>query len=315
MKNNRIVIINLNPAYDIHYNVDSFQPYGESYGKMVCRNIGGKGVNVALALTEFEVENECMIAVGRNNASDFMSKMAGINCYIHKCEGSIRENITIHKKGFDDTRISIDSFSIDESDLEWIKRGVSVKENDVLAFCGRLPKGITPECIVELLSKFQRQGVKIVVDSNSFSLDDIAKLKPWLIKPNKQELEALVGKSMESLDDCVTTAKTIIQKGIENVLVSLGKEGAFLVRENNECIFCQAPDIEAVSTVGAGDSAIAGFLYAYFNEMSIESCLMYSCAFGSASCLEEGTHPPSRKNVERLFAQIKEKNKYGCKSV
>lgn len=304
-----IVVINPNPAYDVHYLVDGFEPYGESYGSLICRNIGGKGVNVALALRAFGKTPTCIVAAGKENSAEFIERLAesGVKAMFIECDGAVRENITLHKSGFRDTRVSVDSFRSDDGLFERIVEKVNrigADKISLLLFCGRLPAGVTAKGASEFLSSYSRRGIKTAVDSNSLELENLLKIRPWLIKPNKDELENLTKRKIDSVSDALKAAREVCARGVENILVSLGDKGAMLVTKEY-ALFCEAPEIIPKSTVGAGDSLLAGFVYAYSEGMDFAECLKYACAFGSASCLEEGTNPPKRENVGKILSSLK----------
>ena len=113
-----------------------------------------------------------------------------------------------------------------------------------------------------------------------------------------------MGKSISTLDEAAEAAKSIKARGIENVMISLGARGAVLASDDGIFV-AEAPKIEALSTIGAGDSSIAGFLYAHINEMGYGECLRHAIAYGSAACLTEGTKPPREEDVKRLLDEVR----------
>ncbi len=306
MSTTDVYVINFNPTFDIHYRADSFVPYGESYGAFVSRNIGGKGVNVALSLCSSGIKALCACAVGVQNGTEFKKRLDETGCktMYFDAEGSVRENITIHKKDFGDTRLSLDSFCIDKSLVDKMYEALCkmVKKDDILAFCGRLPGGVSVEDACEFLERFKKLGARIALDSNSFDFDTVFRLKPWMIKPNEHELEAMMVQGR-----CKTKNELVnrlLEGGVENVLVSLGEKGAELFNCDGAYL-CKTPVITPLSTVGAGDSTVAGFIYAATGGKTGGELVKYACAFGTASCLEEGTNPPKPENVKKIFEMLK----------
>ena len=154
------------------------------------------------------------------------------------------------------------------------------------------------------LKKLKSKGARIVVDSRSFTLDDLKEVKPWLIKPNSEEIAVYSGKKVISFSDCLDFAKKLVLDGIENVMISLGEKGALLVTED-ECMTAVPPKINALSTIGAGDSTIAGFIAAYADGFDAAECLKVAISYGTAACLERGTTPPTKENAEKIYKNTK----------
>ena len=153
------------------------------------------------------------------------------------------------------------------------------------------------------MRELQSLGAKIVVDSRSFALEDLYEVQPWLIKPNQEEISAFFGCSVEGIRDGAEKAKELAAHGISNVMISLGQQGALLAA-GGRVLRAAPPAINAVSTVGAGDSSIAGFIAAAMKKLSPEECLGWAVAFGTAACLTEGSLPPNRQTVDAIRQQI-----------
>ena len=156
------------------------------------------------------------------------------------------------------------------------------------------------------LTSLKAKGAKIVIDSRSFKLSDLIEVKPWLIKPNSEEISEYLGKTVSDFSDCLNFAKEMNAEGIENVMISLGEKGAILVSENTALI-AAPPTIRALSTIGAGDSAVAGFVAAFSDKKTPEECLRTAVSYGTAACLFEGTTPPTIENIVHIHQNTKVK--------
>lgn len=297
--------VTLNPAFDIHYKIDDFKPYSENYVGDISIFAGGKGINVSRALGALGVENKAIAVLGRENADRFEALLNGvdIDCIPIYCDGAIRENITIHTKGSPETRISVDTFNISKKELDLSFEAVDCQNGDVLIFAGRIPKGIAKSDVIERLLHLKSKGALLCVDSNSFDLDDIKKLSPWLIKPNEVEVEQLTGIKIKEKSDVSIASKSFVNSGVKNTLISLGGMGAILLSDGT-AYYAKVPKIEPVSTIGAGDSMIAGFVSAYIDGQTSQTCLKTACAFGTAACLTEGTNPPRKVDIDSIIKGI-----------
>lgn len=303
----KIITVTLSPAIDIHCHADSFCAKKENFAKITSRDAGGKGVNISRALISYGIDNSAIVAVGEENSEGFLGslKADGINCTAVIAKGSIRENITIHPSGAKETRLSFDGFCGDRKLLDEVEDCVNeiYESSDIVAIAGSIPLGIKIDEIKSFVQRLKAKGLLFVIDSRSFSPADIIECAPFLIKPNEEEIAAYIGKEAKCLDQAAEAARSIHQKGINNVMISLGARGAVLACDNG-VFFAQAPKIEALSTIGAGDSSIAGFLTAYTAGASSEDCLKTAVAFGSAACLTEGTKPPKKQDIDSLIGNI-----------
>ncbi len=302
----RIITVTLNPAFDLHCYADCFKPYHENVFSVIARDAGGKGINVSRALKENGVQSTAVCVVGRENGAEFLQSLEkeGLAVSAVYAEGRIRENITLHEREKAETRISFSGFSIDEGVLSEVRRAIGGLEvGDICVLAGSAPKGISEQTLVSFLSRIKEEGAVLVIDSRSLSLPSLVALRPMLIKPNKEEAEQALGISIGSLSDAKKAADLLWKKGIENVLLSLGGDGAVLACPTG-IFYAGSPRITPVSTIGAGDSTLAGFLCAKKEGLAPELCLARAVAFGSAACLAEGTAPPSRENIARLLPEI-----------
>lgn len=303
----KIITLTLSPAIDIHCEADRFLSEHENFAQITSRDAGGKGVNVSRALLSYGIKNVAIVAVGDKNGDSFLSLLAseGVNCEAIWTNGLIRENITIHTKGAKETRLSFDGFEGDGNLINEVEGLLNeIAENgDIVTLTGSVPSGIGIDRIKEFVANAKAKGLKVVIDSRSFKPYDIAECAPFLIKPNEEEIVAYVGKEISCESEAAEAAKSIFSKGIENVMISLGAQGAVLACMDG-VFFASAPKITALSTIGAGDSSIAGFLAAYKEGKSPADCLKSAVAFGSAACLTEGTKPPRKDDIARLTSEI-----------
>ncbi len=302
----KIITTTINPAFDMHY--EDFMPYKENYVNSILISAGGKGINVSRTLKCNNIKNTAYVVLGSENAEDFVSKLRqdGLDFKAIYCKGRIRENITIHTSGKSETRISLDSFALSEKVFDQLLRELFtvVDDQTILIFSGRLPRGISSDMAIRFLTKLRnRSGCRLVVDCNTFSLEELVLIKAWLIKPNEQEIEALIGEKINTIEQVINAAAKIAKAGIENVIVSMGKDGAVAVAGDSKYQLV-VPDITPLSTVGAGDSMIAGFVGAYAQGACIEECLKSAALYGTSACLTQGTGSPTAIDMKNIKDSI-----------
>ena len=294
-----ITTLTLNPAFDIHVALKEFRLGRESLAESVNRDVGGKGINISRALSENNVENSAIVVLGSENGADFARGMdeVGLKYELIECEGRIRENITIHPTVGEETRLSFKGFECDATLLSRVENLIDA--NGVVTFTGSVPEGIKEEEVEAFLMRLRERGAKLVIDSKSVTLDMLRRIKPWLIKPNAEEIEAYFGKEMDN-EELYKIAAELNSEGIENVMISLGGDGAILVTEGS-LYRAYVPKIEVLSTIGAGDSSIAGFIAAGGTP---EERLRTAVSYGSAACLREGTNPPLAEDIKEIFNKV-----------
>ena len=303
----KIVTLTLNPAFDVHCYTREFQPYHENLAQITANDAGGKGVNISRALTVNGVDNTALVVLGQENGESFRRALDADG--IPYCEisvaGRIRENITLHTENAPETRISFAGFTANDELIDRAEKQLNqlLDAGDILTFTGRNPEGISMARVKAMLKNLQGRGVKIVLDSRSFDKQDMIDVAPWLIKPNEEEIGMYVDMEVQDFKEAKLAAELLRAKGIENVMISLGAKGAMLCGAEG-CFVAHAPKINALSTIGAGDSSIGGFCAAAKAGMSPSEMLRYSVAYGSAACMTPGTQPPRAEDVQTLLPTV-----------
>ena len=298
----RIVTLTLSPAFDVHCDVPGFSAERENLVAAYSRGIGGKGINITRALIENGTPNLALVVLGDENADDFRRGMDEVGIADRAeilIKGRIRENFTIHPgENQDETRISFKGFTADASLLDRAYALIAPDADTLVTFTGSLPGGIAADAAEAFLAKLADAGAKLVIDSKSIPLDMMRRLRPWLIKPNAEEIAAYIGETDTA--GLIAAAKSLHADGIENALISLGADGAVLCcREGT--FLAKPPRIDARSTIGAGDSMIAGFIAA---EGDARESLRTAIAWGTAACLTEGTNPPKPADIAEIYKNI-----------
>lgn len=300
----KIVTLTLSPAFDVHYRAEKIELGCENFVKMIERNAGGKGINISRALSVFGTESIAIAVLGEDNCREFceLLEKEGVQVAPIVIPGRIRENVTVHTSDGEETRISTTSSEVPSdilAKIETMTNGL-LAEGDVLTLTGSIPPGASRTEVTEYLKRQRKKGIRVIADSRSLSLDDLIEIRPFLIKPNEHEIVDYVGRAVSSKEEAVKAADSLRKLGIDNVMITLGKGGA-VISSDEGSFTVAAPSVPVLSTIGAGDSSIAGFIYALSKGESIKNALASSVAFGSAACLSEGTNPPLKEDVEKML--------------
>lgn len=300
----KIITLTLGPAFDMHCHADSLTLDHENLVYMDLCQAGGKGVNISRALVNNGTDNLALLVLGQENADSFLRNLDadGVTYEAITVPGRIRENITIHT-GNRETRISFPGFRVEPEVLPQVEEKLLnlADSGTVITMTGRVSEGMAVADVIVMLQKAAAKGAKIVVDSRSFALKDLKTVKPWLIKPNQEEISGYLGREIHTLEETVKEAAALHAAGIANVMISMGGDGALLVCSEGTFI-AVPPRVDVKSTIGAGDSSIAGFAACPSDRAADR--LQWAVAYGTAACMAEGTLPPEPKDVEAILANI-----------
>ena len=156
------------------------------------------------------------------------------------------------------------------------------------------------------MKRLEDKNIKIIVDATKNLLLNVLKYNPFLIKPNNHELEEMFNVKLNSIEDISKYAKKLQDMGARNVLISMGKDGALLLTENNEVFLSNTPKGTVKNSVGAGDSMVAGFIAGYLNTNKYEEALKLGAACGSATAFSSDL--ATKDYIDRLVNEIEVKN-------
>lgn len=300
-----MITVTLNPSFDVTLWTDGLD--GEAANRVVkeTREAGGKGIQVSRVLRSLGLDNLCLAVTGEDNSQEFAAclQAEGLRYQLLQVSGIIRENLTLR---YQDQTIKINrkgpyvSAMILEALMALIQ--CRMQPGDLVVFSGSLPE-ISVRDFVELLSAVQQAGARLVIDTDVLTLDHYAGLSPWLVKPNLHELRLIVDVKSDSFTDIWAAAERLHRAGVENVLVSLGGRGMVFVGSQFSTQ-ASVPQVPVKSTVGAGDSALAGFLFGVENGFSLPDALRLAAACGTACVMREGSAVADRETAFQLMDSI-----------
>ena len=250
---------------------------------------GGKGVNVSRVLAQLGVPSVALGFVAGFTGEEFVRlvKKCGAEADFLPVSGMTRINVKIRAE--EETDVNASGPSVAQEDLRALgQKLAAAPENSVLVLAGSAPASLSSDCYARMLAFSGRSDLRIALDASGKLFAASLALSPWIIKPNLEELEELVGETLTSRPDAVRAVRQLQKRGVRNVIVSLGGEGALFIAESGEEIFVAAPQGKAVDTVGAGDSLLAGFLAAKEQGGSDREALEQGVAAGSATAFRVG---------------------------
>ncbi len=299
-----IYTVTLNPSLDYFVTVDRLEAGKTNRTQSEQMLPGGKGINVSIVLKNLGIHNTALgfIAgfVGREIAERL--EALGINAeLITLQEGNSRINVKI--KNIEGTEINGIGPAIPAFELERLKNGMQkMKTGDYLVLAGSIPGSVPESIYKDMMKLVAGKGVEVVVDAAGALLRQVLPYRPFLIKPNKDELGELYGVILEERRDVILYAKRLQKEGARNVLVSMAGQGAVLLTEEGQVLEADAPKGRYVNGVGAGDSMVAGFLTGWLETRDYRHAFAMGVCAGSASAFSENL--ATRTEVDLLLQQI-----------
>lgn len=285
-----IYTVTLNPALDYIMQVDELKIGETNRSQREAIMPGGKGVNVSYVLKQLGHESIALGFVAGFTGKQLINELKQREMrsdFISVERGATRINVKV--KGIDkETEINGSGPQIPAIALQvLIIQMERLKPGDVLVLSGSIPKTISEDIYERLMVRLEGRDVRIIVDTTGEALVKTLKYHPFLVKPNHHELGEMFGVSIKNKSDARIYAQKLQQMGAENVLVSLGADGAVLLDEQGNVFECDAPHGNVKNSVGAGDSMVAGFLAAYLETNDYEKAFHMGAAAGSASAFSE----------------------------
>ena len=288
----KFVIVVLHPAVDRTVQVSRLQVGGVIRGRPVMVEAAGKGINIAHTLANLGHPLLATGFLGRGEAEFFLSSFRGaasgaagrVALDFVPVECATRENLTIIERDAGrDTHILVGSMRVGPRETERLLRRMRrrVAAGDWAVFGGSCPSGLKRADYVEALRTCKARGASVCVDASGSLLRAALSVRPWVVKPNREELEELAGRRLRSRAAVLRAARALLER-CEHVVVSLGAEGAVLVTRDGAWHARETRCAKVVHTVGCGDALFAGFLAAYARGRRPAEALRFAVACGSA---------------------------------
>jgi 1-phosphofructokinase len=263
---------------------------------------GGKGINVSRVLRRLEVDNIALGFTGgfTGDYIQYFLRQEGIHTDFIQTEEITRINVKI--KADKETELNGPGPEISlEQQRQLVSKVQEMKNGDWFVLAGRLPESIAQSFFKDIATICNDNGVRFVLDTSGSALKGLIDMKPFLIKPNEQELGELFDTVIENKQEAHYYAKKLVDKGVQHVIVSMGGEGALLVTKEI-AVFAEAPKGIVVNTVGAGDSLVSGFLASFTKDGDPIEAFRSGVASGSATAFRVDLC--EKKDVLALLDQV-----------
>ncbi|MEG0327999.1 MAG: 1-phosphofructokinase family hexose kinase [Erysipelothrix sp.] len=305
----RIVTLTLNPAIDKTLYCDSFSIGDTNRIQSIIEDIAGKGINVTKNLREHDLQSTVVgIFAGEQGQRSYESLCRqGFEVIRIEAEGETRVNQKIVDKMGITTELNELGPMITQQTIETLYTWIDLNacKEDLYILSGSLPQGAPKTLYRDLVMKLNDLGAKTILDASGESLIEGLKGIPYCVKPNDDEIQTLLQLNRKPTEiEMVQCANDIINTGVELVVISLGKEGAYFISKN-QLIKGEGLDLISQSSVGAGDAMVSALAYSIFQEYTLEDTAIRAIATSGAAVETKGTKPGSKKRVQELMKLVK----------
>ena len=275
--------VTLNPAIDCFATVPHFIIGAVNRVETATEIAGGKVVNVEAALADYGLRVAATGFLGRENSAPFdeLFVRKQITDGFVRLAGRTRVGIkVVDPIGPETTDINFPGLAPAAADLAALRSRIAALTAPWVVVAGSLPPGVAGDFYRELVAGLKDSGARVALDTSGDALSAAIAAAPTLVKPNLNELAALVGRTLQTEDEIVTAARGLVLRGVELVAVSMGAAGAYFVTAE-EAVLARSPTVPVASTVGAGDAMVAGIVVAQLRGQPLQECARLATAFSA----------------------------------
>lgn len=302
-----ILTITLNPCIDKSTQLPQLKPEAKLRCSEVVNEPGGGGINVSKALKKLGASSVALFPSGGHNGNMLCSLLNEEGIVYHAVDTSVetRENwVVLEASTNHQFRFTFPGRAVQEETIKLLIDQIRNFTPTFVVASGSLPPGLPDYFYGLIVKNATAVGAKCIVDTSGPALQALKGKHTYLIKPNISELCKMLNVEQLEKKEVADAAQQAILDGYAQVMVvSMGPDGAWLVSKD-ERHFASAPSVEKRSTVGAGDSMVAGITYMLQQERPLEEALRFGVACGSAATMNPGTQLFHKEDVMRLFTTM-----------
>ena len=304
-----IVTVTLNPAVDKTVEINNVAIDSVNRVSSVRLDAGGKGINVSKVILQLGGASKALGFLGGRAGTfikDYLDDVGIYNDFV-VVEGETRTNLKIVDP-VEHTNTDINEMGprITVQDIKQIEARIldGANEKSIIVFSGSVPPNVQPNIYQQWIYQAKWKGAKTILDADGEMMRLGIGAGPYLIKPNIQELERLLGREITSIDEAVVAARFLMEEyHIQIVVISMGEQGALFLNKE-VTIFAEGLAVDVKSTVGAGDSMVAALAYALDRGENFEKAVTLAVAAGTANVMTYGTEPSSFALIQELEDQV-----------
>ena len=306
--NDVIITVTLNPALDKTVEIPDFSLDAVNRITAMRTDPGGKGLNVSKVIAKLGGTSTVVGVLGGTTGRRIADAMdaLGIACQFTFVEGETRTNLkVIDPARHTNTDLNEPGLTVDQETLDHMRDALvaAIRPGDIVVLSGSLPKGAPADTYGSWTAACRTAGARVFLDADGEPLAHGLAAKPYLAKPNNHELSRLTGRALETADDLLAAARTLIADGVERVVVSMGGDGALFVSADG-AYRAEGLRVPVGSTVGAGDSMVAALAYAAEQGMADADTVRLAVATSAANVMCSGSQAAERSAVDELLPHV-----------
>jgi 1-phosphofructokinase len=303
-----IYTVTLNPALDNTIILESLKSGHINRSTKSITDVGGKGINVSKVVRELDGKSCALGFLGKENSDVFIKYLNDLdieNDFVF-VNGETRRNIKIVETSNNVyTDINQQGFEVSCDDVESILSKINylAKSGDIVVLSGSLPIGVGKDIYYRIITELKSKNIKTVLDAEGEVLKISLYAKPYLIKPNINELRNIFEFNKKDINEVIRAATEIVSSGIEIVVISMGESGSLFVDKDN-VLLAHPVKVDVKSTVGAGDSMVGGMVYGMDKNYNSQDIFQLASACGTAKVAKEGSKPPSKDEIKSILDRV-----------
>lgn len=303
----KIITVTFNPAIDKSTTIPALMPEKKLRCTPPTFEPGGGGLNVARAVRKLGGEALAVYFAGGYSGKflNHLMEQEGVSVHPIEISKHTRENLIVYDKSTNQQyRFGMPGSEVREEEWQRLLQYIEDCDAEYIVASGSLPPGVPDNIFGKVAAIAKQKGAKMVIDTSGTALKDAVDEGVYLLKPNLGELSSLAGKEELDHEAADEIAKDIIRNGgCEVIVISMGSAGARLITKDL-AVQIIPPVVRRLSTVGAGDSMVAGIIISLEKGRDIKEAVQYGVAAGTAATLNPGTELCKKEDVERLFKII-----------
>jgi len=304
----RVLTVTLNPALDLTVRLPSLHLGEVNRSDSLQVHAAGKGLNVAQVLADLGHQLTVTGFLGEGNPQAFEQLFAarGFADEFVRVAGDTRSNLKLAEADGRVTDINGPGLAVNDAQRDELLARLErlVPDHDLVVVAGSLPRGIEVRWFVELLQRLKRLGVRFALDTSGAALREGLAATPWLIKPNEAELGEARGVELDDPSAIAAEARRLQANGVQHVVVSQGANGVSWFSPE-AALHANPPEVRVVSTVGAGDSLLAGMLHGLLEGWPAERTLTHATAIAAQAVGQVGFGITDTDGLAALEARVR----------
>lgn len=298
-----IYTLTLNTAIDMNIRCLPLQAAAVNRTKSTYYSPNGKGVNVARVLQHFQRSAKVLGFFGGFTGHYIVDELTSAGCQVLPTwvEEPTRINVFINDSQQEYKVVSAGSYIPESAQRELIEHINKLTDADYLVVSGSLPPGVEHQFYHQIMTLCQKKNIAVILDISHPCLEQLLEYHPLLIKPNDEEVREIFGFDVKSHEQAVVAIKYIHHRGARNILLSMGDKGLYF-SNGQHLYFCNALQIELISSACSGDAALAAFLSVWLINGDVKAAMALACATGADVAGSDGLGQLDR--VTRYLSQI-----------